>query len=245
MREACTQLIEKGISIAVADAVSESDLMTIAAARADDVLLSGGSGLALGLPENFRRRGLLPHAGDAAHLPAIRGAGVVLAGSCSRATLAQVMYWQRSGKPSFRIDAFALAKGLPVVEAAVEFAESHQANGPVLIYATSTAAEIELVHNKLGSAHSGALIEEAIGRIARELSKKGVRKLIVAGGETAGAVVAALGVTALQIGPQIDPGVPWTMALGNEPLALALKSGNFGAEDFFERAFACLKGSVA
>jgi 3-dehydrotetronate 4-kinase len=219
--------------------------MTIAAACADDLLLSGGSGLALGLPENFRRKGLLPDADNASHLPAILGGEVVLAGSCSRATQAQVEHWQQSGKPSFRVDVFALADGQDVVADAIEFAESHQVDGPVLIYATSTAEEIELVHKKLGSAKSGALIEDAMGRIAWGLRKRGVRKMIVAGGETSGAVVAALGVTALQIGPQIDPGVPWTMTLGIEPLALALKSGNFGAEDFFERAFTCLKGNVA
>jgi 3-dehydrotetronate 4-kinase len=245
VREARSRLREEGVSIAIADAISEADLMTIAAACADDLLFSGGSGLALGLPENFRRKGLLPYADNASILPAIHGGEAVLAGSCSRATQAQVEYWQRAAKPSFRIDAFALADGQDVVVAAVEFAENHHADGPVLIYATSTAEEIELVHKKLGSAKSGALIEDAMGRIACELRKRGVRKMIVAGGETSGAVVAALGVTVLQIGPQIDPGVPWTMTLGNEPLALALKSGNFGGEDFFERAFACLKGDVA
>jgi uncharacterized protein YgbK (DUF1537 family) len=243
--EARSRLGEEGVSIAIVDALSEADLMMIAAACADDPLLSGGSGLALGLPENFRQKGLLLHAENASLLPAIHGGEVVLAGSCSRATQAQVEYWQRAERPSFRIDAFALADGQDVVTAAVEFAESHQADGPVLIYATSAAEEIDMVHKKLGSAKSGALIEDAMGRIACELRNKGVRKMIVAGGETSGAVVAALGVTALQIGPQIDPGVPWTMTLGSEPLALALKSGNFGAEDFFERAFACLKGNVA
>ena len=244
VREARSRLREESISIAITDAISEADLMTIAAACADDLLLSGGSGLALGLPENFRQKGLLPYADNASHLPAIGGGEAVLAGSCSRATQAQVKYWQGSRKPSFRVDVFALADGQNVVADAIEFAERHQTEGPVLIYATSTAEEIELVHKKLGNARAGALIEDAIGRIACELRKRGVRKIIVAGGETSGAVVAALGVRALQIGPQIDPGVPWTMTLDSEPVALALKSGNFGAEDFFERAFACLKGNV-
>jgi 3-dehydrotetronate 4-kinase len=244
VRETRSRLREEHVSVAIADAISETDLMTIAAACADDLLLSGGSGLALGLPENFRRKGLLPHADNASLLPAIRGGEAVLAGSCSRATQAQVKYWERAGRPSFRINAFALADGHDVVAAAVEFAESQQTEGPVLIYSTSTAEEIDMVHKKLGGTESGALIEDVMGRIACELRKTGIRKMIVAGGETSGAVVTALGVTALQIGPQIDPGVPWTMTLGSEPLALALKSGNFGANDFFERAFACLKGNI-
>ena len=245
VREARERLRENGVSIAIADAISEADLLTIAASCADDPLLSGGSGLAAGVAENFRRKGLLRHAGNAASLPAIRGGEAVLAGSCSRATQAQVKYWQRSGKPSFRVDVFALADGQPVVDAAVEFAVSRLADGPVLIYATSTAEELGLVHDKLGSVRSGALIEDAMAQVARELRKRGVRKLIVAGGETSGAVVSALGIAALQIGPQIDPGVPWTMTLKPEPFALALKSGNFGTEDFFEKAFAQLKGDPA
>ena len=111
VREACSKLREEGVSIAVVDAISEADLMTIAAACADDLLLSGGSGLALGLPENFRRKGLLPDTGNASHLPAILGGEVVLAGSCSLATQAQVEHWQQSGRPSFRVDVFALADG--------------------------------------------------------------------------------------------------------------------------------------
>jgi uncharacterized protein YgbK (DUF1537 family) len=109
--------------------------------------------------------------------------------------------------------------------------------GPVLVYSTATPDAVKAVQQRLGVADAGALVERALAEIARSLVAAGVRQLIVAGGETAGAVVQALDVRALRIGPQIDPGVPWTMTMGAAPVLLALKSGNFGAPDFFTRAF--------
>ena len=94
---------------------------------------------------------------------------------------------------------------------------------------------------ELGADRAGQLVEQAFARIAQGLVQAGVRKLVVAGGETAGAVVSALGVRRLRIGPQIDPGVPWTESLDDPPLALALKSGNFGSPDFFAKALAQLE----
>jgi 3-dehydrotetronate 4-kinase len=113
----------------------------------------------------------------------------------------------------------------------------------VLIYSTADAARVNDVQSQLGVAGSSALIEETLTHIARGLVDAGVSQLIVAGGETAGAVVGGLGVRALRIGPQIDPGVPWTCTLGEKPILLALKSGNFGSEDFFSRAFAVAQES--
>ena len=109
--------------------------------------------------------------------------------------------------------------------------------GPVLVYATSPPDEVCAVQAALGVEQAGALVEEGMALIARTLVDAGVRKLVVAGGETSGAVVKALDVATLRIGPQIDPGVPWTLTnRSGKPLALALKSGNFGAVDFFEKA---------
>ena len=102
---------------------------------------------------------------------------------------------------------------------------------------SETVAEVQ---QKLGREKAGALVEGVMAEIAKGLVARGVRRLVVAGGETAGAVVQALGVTGLRIGRQIDPGVPWTVSLGEPALALALKSGNFGAPDFFLRAFSVL-----
>ncbi len=96
------------------------------------------------------------------------------------------------------------------------------------------------MQDRLGRERTGSIIEAALAEIARGLVERGVRRVIVAGGETSGAIVQALGITGLRIGPQIDPCVPWTTSLGEPTLALALKSGNFGREDFFVRAFTCL-----
>jgi uncharacterized protein YgbK (DUF1537 family) len=135
-----------------------------------------------------------------------------------------------------RIDPVRLAAGDRVVEQALAWARAQLPAGPVLIYATGAPDEVRAVQEKLGAAAAGKLVEETLAAIAQGLVRSGVRKLVVAGGETSGAVVQALGVKALRIGPQIDPGVPWTLADGEPAVALALKSGNFGGVDFFSRA---------
>jgi 3-dehydrotetronate 4-kinase len=129
-----------------------------------------------------------------------------------------------------------VARGDAVVEQAVEFAQRHFNETPVLIYATTTPDEVKAVQRELGVEQAGHLVEQALASIARDLHALGVRKFIVAGGETSGAVVQALNVRTLRIGRQIDPGVPATMTTGDVPLGLALKSGNFGATDFFAKA---------
>jgi 3-dehydrotetronate 4-kinase len=247
VRDALAAEQAKGVRIAIADAISDSDLHTLGAACADRVLVTGGSGLALGLPENFRRAGLLSAACDAAALPCVDGGAAVLAGSASRATLAQVGAW-RASRPAFRIDPLALARGAPLVEQAVAFAREHfdaSTPEPVLVYATATPAEVRAAQHELGVERAGALVEVALASIARALHALGVRRFVVAGGETSGAVVQALGVRALRIGAQIDPGVPATVSIGPTPLALALKSGNFGSVDFFEKALRQLGGAAS
>jgi 3-dehydrotetronate 4-kinase len=139
-------------------------------------------------------------------------------------------------RPALRIDPLRLAAGLPVVQEALAWASTRLQSGPVLIYATSMPQEVKAVQLELGVDRAGALIEQALAQVAEGLVAAGVRKLVVAGGETSGAVVGALGIRALRIGPQIDPGVPWTESLDDEPIALALKSGNFGGVDFFSKA---------
>jgi uncharacterized protein YgbK (DUF1537 family) len=252
-RAAIDTLRAGGVRIAIADALSDADLHTLGEACAGLPLITGGSGVALGLPANFRRAGLLTQADRAGRLPAVDGLSVVLAGSASTATNAQVAAW-RTDRPSFRVDPLALARGEPVVERAVAFAREHFAGAqsqPVLIYATTTPDEVRAVQHELGVAQAGHLVEQALAAIARELRALGVRKFVVAGGETSGAVVQALGVRMLRIGAQIDPGVPATMtdgadgAANDAPLALALKSGNFGAVDFFAKALRHLDGVVA
>jgi uncharacterized protein YgbK (DUF1537 family) len=241
VRQRIESLRAEGVAMAIADAVSDQDLYTLGTACAGLTLITGGSGVALGLPGNFARAGLLSESAQAAQLPDIGGACAVLAGSASLATNAQVAHW-RERHPALRIDPLALAReGLaPIVAQALAFAGRHRDDGPVLIYATATADEVKAVQQQLGVAEAGHLVERALAGIAVGLHAGGVRKFVVAGGETSGAVVQALGVQALRIGPQIDPGVPATATLGADPIALALKSGNFGSVDFFEKAVRCL-----
>ncbi|BCT33152.1 3-oxo-tetronate kinase [Pseudomonas protegens] len=239
VRAKIAELRQKGVAMAIADALSDADLYTLGAACADLPLLTGGSGLALGLPENFRRAGKLRDL-DAASLPPVAGGEVVLAGSASAATNAQVDAWLEAERPALRIDPLALAAGEPVVAQALAFVQAQQ--DTVLIYATSTPEQVKAVQRQLGVERAGALVENALGEIARGLRDNGVRRFVVAGGETSGAVVKALGVRLLQIGAQIDPGVPATVSSGGEPLALALKSGNFGGRDFFSKALGQLAG---
>jgi len=242
VRSRIAELRGQGVALAIADALSDADLYTLGAACADLPLLTGGSGLALGLPENFRRAGKLRDL-DAASLPKVAGGEVVLAGSASLATNAQVDAWLEAERPAWRIDPLALAAGEAVVEQALAFVREQQ--GTVLIYATSTPEEVKAVQRQLGAERAGALVENALGEIARGLRDSGVRRFVVAGGETSGAVVKALDVRLLQIGAQIDPGVPATVSSGGEPLALALKSGNFGGRDFFSKALGQLAGGQA
>lgn len=230
----------EGVRLAIADAISDADLYVLGEACADHKLITGGSGIALGLPVNFRTASLLPETGPASDLPVIAGKSVVLSGSASKATNEQVAQW-RATRPSFRVEPLALWRGEPVVAQAVEFATKHQ-DEPVLIYATSTPEEVKAVQKELGGGKAGHLVEQALASIARELRNTGVRKFVIAGGETSGAVVQALDVKSLRIGAQIDPGVPATQSIGEDPVALALKSGNFGAKDFFVRALKALNG---
>ncbi|HEX3639246.1 MAG TPA: 3-oxo-tetronate kinase [Paraburkholderia sp.] len=246
VRASIDALRREGVRIAIADAVSDAAIRTLGEACADVPLITGGSGIALGLPENYRRAGLLVDAAAAGDLPSIEGRSAVLAGSASMATNAQVAAWCES-RPAFRIDPLAAARGEPVVERALAFAREHmeaRVPQPVLIYATAAPQDVKAAQRELGAAEAGHLVERTLAAIARGLRELGVRKFVVAGGETSGAVVQALGVKMLRIGRQIDPGVPATATIGESPLALALKSGNFGTVDFFAKALHQLDGGM-
>jgi uncharacterized protein YgbK (DUF1537 family) len=235
-RQAMMRLGEQGRRYAIVDAVTDQHLLAIGEAAAQHALVTGGSGVAMGLPENFRRAGLLPARGDAASLPPMQGMAAVVAGSCSRATLGQIGL-ARDHVPVLELDALATPDAAALTAQALDWvAGKLSADRPVVIAASAPPEKVAALQAKLGRDAAGALIEAAMAAIAEGLVAQGVGRLVVAGGETSGAVVQRLGVTALRIGPEIDPGVPWTFA---EPrgLHLALKSGNFGARDFFLKAF--------
>jgi uncharacterized protein YgbK (DUF1537 family) len=249
IRRAMTALKEQGRRYAIVDALSDADLRAIGAAAASQALITGGSGVAMGLAENFRAQGVLQPQPDAGALPAIAGAAAVLAGSCSRATLAQIAR-AREQMPVLELDPLALPDAEALAAQAAAWTAGRLGAAPVLIAASAAPERVAALQAKLGAAAAGALVEQAMARIAQHLRAQGVRRLVVAGGETSGAVVAALGVRRLRIGAEIAPGVPWTLAEGEgaegegEPLLLALKSGNFGGIDFFANAFAALPGAA-
>lgn len=237
IRRAMTGLREGGRRYAIVDAVSEAHLMAIGDAASSHALVTGGSGVAMGLPENFRRAGVLEARGEAGRLPSVPGAAAVLAGSCSRATLLQ-LGTAKDRLPVLELDPIATPDAETLAAEALSWAAGKIGQDPIVIAASAPPDRVALLQERLGRERAGALVEEALARVAGELVKRGVRRLVVAGGETSGAVVSRLGVRSLRIGEEIAPGVPWTFAEGSaEPMLLALKSGNFGGPSFFLDAF--------
>ncbi len=241
IRRAFAQLAEQGRRFAVADALTDAHLMALGEAVAQHPLVTGGSGIAMGLPANFRRAGLLPERGDAAQLPPPRGLCAVIAGSCSRATLGQIGL-ARDHVPVLELDALATPDAATLAaQAAAWSAGKLDASRPVVIAASAAPERVAALQERMGRDAAGAVVEEAMARVAAQLVAAGVRRLVVAGGETSGAAAQRLGVRSLRIGAEVDPGVPWTFAetdAAPEGMHLALKSGNFGGRDFFLRAFA-------
>lgn len=227
-----------GIRHAIVDAVDENDLRAIGAAALDAnlTLITGGSGIAMGLPDALRERGSLAPIDTAAPPPAVAGAAAILAGSCSRATRAQVAY-ARTRLPVFDLSERDLERPEALADEALAWASSRLGEQPILITASAPPERVAENQRRYGSEEASARVEETLAAIARGLRERGVGRFVVAGGETSGAIVAALAVEALRIGRPIAPGVPWTTTLEGPPLALALKSGNFGGEDFFLRAW--------
>ncbi|WP_342128691.1 3-oxo-tetronate kinase [Hydrogenophaga sp. OTU3427] len=238
-RTRIVQLRADGVAIAVADAVDNGDLLTLGEACADLPLLTAGSGVALGLPPAYARRGWFSPDDHAATLDDLTGPAAVVSGSCSEATNGQVARWLAAGHTALQVDPLALHQGTQTADAVLAQARAALASVPVLVYATAAPESVKAVQAALGVQAAGELVEHALAHIARGLVAGGVRRLVVAGGETSGAVVLALGVAQLRIGAAICPGVPWTQAAlpgSGEPLLLALKSGNFGGPDFFVQA---------
>jgi uncharacterized protein YgbK (DUF1537 family) len=200
-------------------------------------LVTAGSGVAIALPANF---GIAPSSAASA-LPAASGFRAVVSGSCSLATNRQVEHFIASGRPALAIDPLRIAAGADVASEALDWAAPLIESGPVLVYSTAEPGAVKSVQGRLGIEEAGAMVERTIAAIARGLVGLGVRQLVVAGGETSGACVQALGIAQMQIGPQIDPGVPWCHAMSDAAegvgLHIALKSGNFGTDDFFTKAF--------
>ena len=240
IRERISALRTEGVGVAIVDATSNADLLLLGPALKDMPLVTAGSGVAIGLPANFDLKPSL----QASHLPAASGMQAVVSGSCSVATNAQVAHFKASGRPAMSIAPASLMNGQTdaVVQQVLAWAAPLLKDGPLLVYSTAEPEAVKQVQAQLGVAEAGALVEHALAAIAHGLVDLGVQQLVVAGGETSGACVQALQIAQLQIGPQIDLGVPWCHSPSSTGgLHIALKSGNFGSVDFFTKAFGALQ----
>ena len=236
----------KGTRILVVDTTTDADLMTIGAACKGMPLVTGGSGIALGLAANFISADRVARGAAQTRMAAPAGRAVVLAGSCSAATLGQIAAAKAAGMPSFAVDVVALAKGRQTPAMIANWVTAQPGPLPPLVYSSADPTSLAEGQAMLGREASGALVEQTLAHVAQLLQAAGFARFIIAGGETSGAVLDALDVRMLNIGPQIAPGVPWTRSIGSRStgspdLALALKSGNFGGLDFFVKAWDLLE----
>ena len=228
------KLRQDGVAHVVVDAVADDDLKTIASACRNMPLMTGGSAVAMPLPDLYMADGLLNASAKRRTAPKLPKGALVLSGSCSAMTRKQVAAFRKQ-IPGFKLDPLTLAQDGNAN--ALDWLESLPAHGVAIVYATAEPEEVKLAQKTLGVERAGSLVEEALAQIAIAAHNRGIRRMVVAGGETSGAVTKALGITKLTISEEIAPGVPWTFCkCGGEDVALALKSGNFGDETFFRDA---------
>ncbi|MGO4138236.1 3-oxo-tetronate kinase [Rhizobium brockwellii] len=232
-----------GITAVIADAIFERDLETLGEVALETPVSTGASGLGLGLARALVRSGRISSGGatTADTIRPVGGLSAIVAGSCSKATLRQLDVAERS-MPVLRLDPERLLAGPDEIAAAITWAGGRISAGPVVIAASAAPETVSRLQSIYGREASGHAIETATSIIATELVERGVRRLVVAGGETSGAAVDRLAIPAFLIGPEIAPGVPVLRTVGNAQgdMLLALKSGNFGGEDFFTAALAMM-----
>ncbi len=239
IREKISDMQTSGISHLVVDAVANVDLYSIAEACMDMKLLTGGSAIAMPLPALFQKQGLLAVAGENEPWPELADTSIVLSGSCSAMTREQVHRYLKQAA-GYKLDPLHLAKH--GMDAAREWLLLQPAESKKMIYATAEPAEVGKAQEALGIERAGKLVEDALADLAVLARNMGVRRFVIAGGETSGAVTKALGIDSLRVGPEIAPGVPWNLSQSaGETIAITLKSGNFGTGDFFETALRKLK----
>ncbi len=233
IRTALSREAEAGRRLVVVDALRDEDLRAIAQAASELKLITGGSGVALGLPANFRAAGKIGSTGGA--WSGQGGRAAILSGSCSIATRGQLQLHLKDN-PGLEVSAEAVLSGTQTPQSAADWVMSR--SGIPVVYSSAEPEIVREVQSRHGLEASAEALETFFGQTAAAMVGAGIERLISAGGETSGAVVKGLGLDSLEIGPEIDPGVPALRA--GENLVIALKSGNFGAEDFFEKAAAIL-----
>jgi uncharacterized protein YgbK (DUF1537 family) len=237
IRARLAELVKQGISAAIIDSVVDPELETIGKVALDHRLSVGASGMGLGLARGLVASGRVKASSSGAGQRVIGGPVACLAGSCSQATLAQIAQAEKS-MPVLRLDPEKIVAGGGESERALRWARDHFNKGPILIASSSTPDQVVALQAKHGRDAAGHAIEQAMAAISEGLVASGVRRLVIAGGETSGAVVDRLGISAFLVGPEIAAGVPVLRCVGwgKGEAVLALKSGNFGGPDFFNDA---------
>ncbi|QPC95532.1 3-oxo-tetronate kinase [Mesorhizobium sp. INR15] len=239
LRKRLDMLAAEGIAHVVVDAIDNSDLDSVATACRSMVLMTGGSAVAMPLPRLYLQDGTLSRIADKPVIPALGPGAVVLSGSASDMSNRQVADYLSRGAPSFRLDPVILAKA--GTSAVLDWLAAQDLLRAPLIYATANPETVRASQNQLGVACAGEIVEAALAACAIRARDLGAARIVVAGGETSGAVTRALGVRQMEIGPEVAPGVPWCFCTsGSTKIALILKSGNFGAETFFSDALSLL-----
>jgi uncharacterized protein YgbK (DUF1537 family) len=243
VRAHLADLVTKGFGAAIADAVFERDLETIGTVALDHRVSVGASGIGLGLARALVASGRIkPNAANAVSDKPVGGPAACLAGSCSQATLQQIAEAEQA-MPVLHLDPEQVVAGKAEMRRALDWAKARLANGPILIASSSTPDQVAALQARHGRDAAGHAIEQAMADIAEGLVKAGVHRLVVAGGETSGAVVDRLGIPGFLVGPEIAAGVPVLRAVGasDGEMLLALKSGNFGGPDFFSDALKLMR----
>ncbi len=238
IRSKLAELGAKSIRGVIADAVFESDLESIGAAALDARVSIGASGLGLGLARGLIAAGRVKRTDAGTSTQAsVGGFAACIAGSCSQATLEQISRAEQA-MPVLRLETEQLVAGTGEAGRALDWAAARIGSGPILISSSAAPEEVSRLQTLHGRETAGHAIEQSLATIAEGLVDRGVRRLVIAGGETSGAVVDRLGIPAFQLGPEIAPGVPVLRTIGGDQgdMLVALKSGNFGGVDFFTDA---------
>ena len=235
IRKAFDQLRKEDVAIAITDVLNDEHLYFLGEAVKDFKLITGGSGISLGLPSQLKSRNNHKEKITAHKLPKVLGKELILSGSCSEMTLAQVNEFSKKYR-TLKLNPIELAESNASLENAVDWVIQAKGEEPILVYASAPPDAVNEAQKRLGRDLASSTVENALAKIASAAVQNGFRRIVIAGGETAGAVVSNLGIKGIMIGEQIDPGVPTTVSIGNPSIGLVLKSGNFGSADFFEKS---------
>lgn len=240
LKEKLISLKENDVPHVIVDAVANTDLDTIASACQDMDFVTGGSALAMPLAEFYKASGKISANDNSFMNKKLNTGSIILSGSCSEMTIIQVKNFIQRGAAAFQLDPIDLAEN--GVKKVLDWLSSQDFTKNIIIYATSDPDTVKKVQTELGVDMAGKIVEQGLSECAIAARDLGIKNFIIAGGETSGAITKALNVRQLDIGIEIAPGVPWTFSgKRNNQIALSLKSGNFGNEEFFTEALSKLE----